>query len=174
MASNRFLMVADDSSAARMPRPGATMASATLLSSARFTSILLHGFGSKDPAHLFYPQHLDPRQWLAFQPFEKCAARRRHIAHSVSGPGRIERRHRIAAASHRDNLAGGSEFRRGFGDLDRAVVEGLHFEGAERPFPPQLLPPAEPRADMLDSPRADIQDHLVGSHIIHRNDARRG
>src|SRR5690349_6367122 len=36
MVSNRFLMVPEDSSAARMPRPGATMALATLLSSARF------------------------------------------------------------------------------------------------------------------------------------------
>src|SRR5215471_168255 len=42
IVSKRFLMVPDDSSAARMPRPGATMASATLLSSARFIATLLH------------------------------------------------------------------------------------------------------------------------------------
>ena len=36
MASKRFLMVPEDSSAARMPRPGATMAAATLFNSARF------------------------------------------------------------------------------------------------------------------------------------------
>src|SRR3954452_22698266 len=36
MASNRFLMVPEDSSAARMPLPGATMAVAILLSSVRF------------------------------------------------------------------------------------------------------------------------------------------
>src|SRR5205807_5504092 len=36
IASNRFLMVLVDSSAARMPLPGATIARATLLSSARF------------------------------------------------------------------------------------------------------------------------------------------
>src|SRR5690348_6753887 len=36
MASKRFLIVPEDSSAARMPLPGATMALATLLSSARF------------------------------------------------------------------------------------------------------------------------------------------
>src|SRR5882724_10527474 len=47
MASKRFLMVPEDSSAARMPRPGATMALATLLSSARFmvSSISLAGRG---------------------------------------------------------------------------------------------------------------------------------
>src|SRR3954447_14217678 len=36
IASKRFLIVPEDSSAARMPRPGATMASATRLSSVRF------------------------------------------------------------------------------------------------------------------------------------------
>src|SRR3990170_7387665 len=36
MASNRFLIVPEDSSAARMPLPGVTMARATLLRSARF------------------------------------------------------------------------------------------------------------------------------------------
>src|SRR5262245_25669733 len=36
MVSKRFLMVPEDSSAARIPRPGATIALATLLSSARF------------------------------------------------------------------------------------------------------------------------------------------
>src|SRR6267378_6460627 len=41
MASKRFLMVPVDSSAARMPLPGTTMASATLLRSARFIGCLL-------------------------------------------------------------------------------------------------------------------------------------
>src|SRR4030081_291737 len=36
MASKRFLIVPEDSSAASMPLPGATMARATLLRSARF------------------------------------------------------------------------------------------------------------------------------------------
>ena len=36
MASKRFLMVPEVSSAARMPRPGATMACATLFNSVRF------------------------------------------------------------------------------------------------------------------------------------------
>src|SRR5437868_5245756 len=39
MASNRFLMVPEDSSAARMPLPGVTMALAILLSSARFMRV---------------------------------------------------------------------------------------------------------------------------------------
>src|ERR1039457_5455800 len=41
MESKRFLMVPVDSSAARMPRPGATMASATLFNSERFIAALL-------------------------------------------------------------------------------------------------------------------------------------
>ena len=45
IASKRFLMVPEDSSAARMPRPGATMASATLFSSARFIVVSI-GSGS--------------------------------------------------------------------------------------------------------------------------------
>src|SRR5882724_7747606 len=40
MASKRFLMVPEDSSAANMPLPGVTMASATLLRSARFIELL--------------------------------------------------------------------------------------------------------------------------------------
>src|ERR1700758_2641200 len=40
MASKRFLIVPDDSSAASMPLPGATMARATLLSSLRFIASL--------------------------------------------------------------------------------------------------------------------------------------
>ena len=78
IASKRFLMVPEDSSAARMPRPGATMASATLLSSARFIVCLLmrSGFWPILAASArrwqsgmigsasFRPQHLDPRQAL--------------------------------------------------------------------------------------------------------------
>src|SRR5258705_2188279 len=40
MASKRFLIVPEDSSAARMPLPGVTMARATLLRSARFIEVL--------------------------------------------------------------------------------------------------------------------------------------
>src|SRR5689334_19904409 len=43
MASKRFLIVPEDSSAARMPRPGATMALAILFRSARFMDISFRG-----------------------------------------------------------------------------------------------------------------------------------
>src|SRR5436305_1043780 len=46
MASKRFLMVPEDSSAARMPRPGATMALATLFSSARFIGASVSAAGN--------------------------------------------------------------------------------------------------------------------------------
>src|SRR5260370_42579927 len=50
MASKRFLMVPVDSSAARMPLPGATRARATLLRSARFigASSTALGFGESN------------------------------------------------------------------------------------------------------------------------------
>src|ERR1700730_4511859 len=43
IASKRFLIVPEDSSAARMPLPGVTMASAILLRSARFMGVLRSG-----------------------------------------------------------------------------------------------------------------------------------
>src|SRR6516165_7420529 len=75
-----------------------------------------------------------------------------------------ERRDRVTAACHRNNLPGGGEFRRGFGDLDRADIERLELEGAERPVPDQRLDPREHGADMLDAARADVQNHLIAAH----------
>src|SRR5262245_2965581 len=119
------------------------------------------------------PEHLDPRQRLAFQPFEEGAAGGRDIAEPPGRAGGIERRDRVAAACHSNNLPGGGEFRRGFGDFDRADVERFEFEGAERPVPDQRLDPSEHGADMLDAARADVQDHLIAAHAVHRDHARR-
>src|SRR2546430_16813312 len=74
------------------------------------------------------PEHLDPRQRLALQPFEEGAASGRDIGEPLGRAGRIERRDRVAAACHRYNLPGGGEVRRGFGDLNRAGVEKFEFE----------------------------------------------
>src|SRR5215471_3084708 len=186
IASKRFLMVPDDSSAARMPRPGATMASATLLSSARFIATLLHRCAFIDDfaaslrrwqradrfcRPLCDPEHLDPRQRLALQPLEKGAASGRDISEPPGRAGGIERRDRVTAACHRNNLSGGGEFRRSFGDFDRADVERFELEGAERPVPDQRLDAGEHGADMLDAARADVQDHLLAAHAVHRDHA---
>src|ERR1700756_52781 len=114
-------MVPEDSSAARMPRPSATIAAATLLSSARFMGASMIGkrFG------LSYPQHLDPGQCLALHPFKKRAASGRHIGEAFCRARGVERRNRVAAPRHRDNLAGLRELGGRFRDLDRAVVERL-------------------------------------------------
>src|SRR5438874_728386 len=125
MASNRFLIVPEDSSAARMPRPGATMASATLLSSARFMCSL---HLSVSPARggdiaSFYPQHLDPRQDLALEPFEEGATGGRDVGEAIGNACGIERRDRVAAACDRNKLPGGREFRRRLGDLDCAGIK---------------------------------------------------
>src|SRR5262245_32096764 len=130
-------MVPEDSSAARMPRPGATMASATLLSSARFIEgsvVLSVGGGILPPLHIFgkgpmaprsisidfhrFPQsggaqHLDARQRLAFEPLQKGAAGGRDIGEPLGHAGAVERGDRVAAACDRYKLSGGSEFRRG-------------------------------------------------------------
>src|SRR6476659_9287418 len=122
IASNRFLMVPDDSSAARMPRPGATMASATLLSSARFI-VFSHGFGisgrfcrlfvtlakGDDARYLpsFCPQHLDPGQGFALQPFEEGAAGGRDVGELPGHTGAVERCDRIPDTRDRYQLPGG-------------------------------------------------------------------
>ena len=98
MASKRFLMVPVDSSAARMPRPGATIASATLFSSARFIAVSSK-FGSQSGDaglilysraavwSLRYQQHFDARQRLAFQPFQEGAAGGRDIGQAAGDAG---------------------------------------------------------------------------------------
>ena len=64
-------------------------------------------------------QHLDARQRLALEPFEKGAARGRHVGEAAGDAGHVERRHRVAAAGNTDKLAAAGEFRRRFRDLDR-------------------------------------------------------
>src|SRR5476649_116323 len=125
MASKRLPMVPVDSSAARMPLPGATMANATLFNSSKF---MLPSIAIKS----FLPQHLDPRQGLALKPFQESAAGCGYISQPVDDAGDVERGHRVATARHRDKLAGGGQFRRGLRDFDGAGVEGFHLEGAER------------------------------------------
>src|SRR5919205_2242987 len=100
MASNRFLIVEELSSAARMPLPGCTIASATLVSWSRF--IRLPSFIeilSPTLARLrLFPKRLYARQRLALQPFEEGAARRRDIGEIVGDARVVERRHGVAAA----------------------------------------------------------------------------
>ena len=66
----------------------------------------------------------------------------------------------------------GREFRRRFGDLDRAGVERLVLEGAERAVPDQRLGAGEHRNGLLDAARPDIEDHVGRADIVHRDDAR--
>src|SRR2546429_7409664 len=124
MASNRFLMVPDDSSAARLPRPGATMASATLLSSARFittssVALRIHRqfcrlFEPLQRVHRCIgrssdPKYLDARQRFAFQPFEESAPAGRDEAEAIGRPGGVEGRARIPPPCNRYNLPAGSD-----------------------------------------------------------------
>src|SRR4051812_32813503 len=119
MASNRFLMVPVDSSAARMPLPDAVMASATLLRSARFIACSLMpvvddpetifgavGCAAMGLSELFLPQDLDAGQGLALHPLQESAAGGGNIGKLVSDPCGIKRRHSVATACHRNELAG--------------------------------------------------------------------
>ena len=183
MASKRFLIVPVDSSAARMPRPGATIASATLFNSARFIACSsMFGVGAGWPimpqtrgrgGSRGYSKDLDARQRLAFEPFQESAARGRHVGEAAGDAGDVERRHRVAAAGNADKLAGRREFRGRFGHFDRAVVERLDLEGAERAVPDQRLGAGQHRDDLLDAARPDVEDHVVCADVVHRDDARR-
>src|SRR5688500_7386431 len=106
MASKRFLIVPEDSSAARMPRPGATMASATLLSSARFMGTapclfsvpLLRGLlPNPNPGSTAGAQRFHTRQLAPLEPFEERAAGGRHIGKARGHLRGIERCDRVAA-----------------------------------------------------------------------------
>src|SRR5580700_9860001 len=157
MASKRFLIVPLDSSAARMPRPGATMASATLLSSVRFIArsskcgstagSLCRTAGRGGSGGSF--ENLDARQHLALEPFEEGAAR-----------------------GDADKLATGGQFGGRFRDFDGAVVERFHLEGAERAVPDERLDAGQHRDDILDGARADIEDHVVFADLVDGHDAR--
>src|SRR6266545_5742507 len=157
--SKRFLMVPEDSSAARMPRPGATIASATLLSSARFIGSLhpvlvsiefwralpgtcrcfsrsqceTGGGGS------FHPQDLHARQGLTLQPFKKCATGSRYVGEPPSHARGVERRHRVAAACYGHKLPSRGQFRRRLRHLDGSGVERFHLERPERAVPNERL-----------------------------------
>src|SRR4051812_23602406 len=106
-------MVPEDSSAARMPRPGAVIATATLFSSARFIALSSCQFSEMGPRRTtaagrlgsFYSQHFDSGEGLALHPFEKGAAGGRYVGQALGDAGRIERGDRVASARHRDELA---------------------------------------------------------------------
>src|ERR1700737_906452 len=156
MASNRFLIVPVDSSAARMPRPGATMAVATLFSSLKFiapsstcsTSRSLAPFRLRGA--LRNQQYLHAGQRLAFQRFKEGAAACRNMRHALLDRSDIERGHRVAASRKADKLPGGGEFRGRLGDLDCTIVERLMLEGTEWAVPDQGLAARQNRDDMFD------------------------
>src|SRR5207249_225805 len=141
--------VPEDSSAARMPRPGATIASATLLSaviSMGPSKILVQilapvrrhysqksGRPQQAAATLpTYPQHLDARQRASLEPLEESAARGRHVREAAGRAGDIERGDRVPAAGDRNQLAGPGQLGGGLGDFNRAGVERFQLERAER------------------------------------------
>src|SRR3954468_8014138 len=99
----------------------------------------------------FYPQYLDPREGLAFEPFQESAARRRHIAEAIGDASLVEGGDRVAPATDRDELACLCELGRRFRDLDGAGVEWLFLEGAERAVPHQRLRSGQDRDDVFDA-----------------------
>src|SRR5215831_18962508 len=209
MASKRFLIVPEDSSAARMPLPGATMASATLFNSSRFiafslsivvparaesvnpesripriqnTCTWLRVPGSRTAlaprdgrsiSRLFYSQHLNSRQGLAFEPFQKCTAGGRDISQSIDYSRDLQRGYRIAAARYRNKLASFGQFRGGFRDFDSAVVEWFHFESAEWAIPHQRFGARQHGNNLFNAARPNVQNHFGGTDFIAIDDARK-
>src|SRR5260370_8048174 len=106
--------------------------------------VLRVGAFPPDPAlvlNLAYLQNLDTRQWFPFHPLEKRAARGRNIGEIAGHAGLVQRRHRVAAAGDRDQLAP-------FGPPCRAPRR-QHRAAAERrqlepPHPPAPAPPPAP------------------------------
>src|SRR4051812_23957034 len=173
MASKRFLMVPVDSSAARMPLPGAVMASATLLRSARFIHPLLNlescfrilacpaGPARRRSASLL-PQNLDPWQRFALHPFQEGAARCGHICELFRDARHIEGGDRISAAGDRYELAGLGPRRRILGDLDGGLFKWMQLESPERPVPHQGGGFVDGALDSFNRLAADVEHHAFG------------
>src|ERR1700728_2246991 len=226
-------MVPVDSSAAKIPRPGATMASATLFNSATFIVLSRKKFtpdwsrilsatydslspegggwgegvrtseqklglpnplilsfsplGRRDaarrherhlqPLRLYRPrfgsfvdfilcacgcgsladqQHFHTRQGLAFERFQKGAARGRDMAQAAQAPGDVGPREGAAAACKPDKLFRFREFRHRFRHSDGSGVERFHLEGAERAVPDQGFGAGQHRDHLFDAARADV------------------
>src|ERR1700730_13707 len=134
-------MVPVDSSAAKMPRPGATMASATLFNPLRF--IVLSKRRRRDSAAcltLFYAlvaaevsrtnSTSTPGRVLPSSDSKKAPPPVETWLHRPTAPRHIERRHGVAAPGKTDKLFRFGEFRHGFRHLDGSGVERFHLEGA--------------------------------------------
>src|SRR5215204_1441208 len=161
MASKRFWMVDELSSAARMPLPGCTIAFATLLSWSRFIVLLQPLLACCLRRRRLRPERFHARQRLAFEPLEERAARRRDVGEILRDAGVVERRDGVAAARDenellvprpRGGMAGGS---------DGALVERGMLEGAERAVPHERRGIVDGRVDAVDRLRAHVEDHAV-------------
>ena len=84
-----------------------------------------------------------PGRVRPFQPFEEGAAGGRDVGELVGDARGIERGHGVAAAGHRDELAGLGQRRRLARERERALAEGGDLEGAERAVPQQRLAAAD-------------------------------
>src|SRR4029077_19910082 len=182
MASNRFWMVPEDSSAARIPLPGTTIFRATFDNCSRFivllpsrskaacrldalASFVLAASGAARPVEApasCLAQRLYSRERLALKPFEKGATRRRDVSELPRDAGPVERRDRVAAAADRGELAGsrqGGGFAR---ERDGALLEWGELEGADGPVPDEGGDIVQLGLDRHDRPRPDVEDHLGG------------
>src|SRR5215467_13572563 len=138
MASKRFLIVPEDSSAAKMPRPGATIACATLFNSARFigpsSTPLSHpdhsysvGRRNGSPA-LLNLKYFDAGKRFTFHPLQKCATGCRHVRQSFRHASRVERRHSVSAAGDGNEIAGFGELGGRFRHFNGADIERFELE----------------------------------------------
>ena len=138
IASKRFLIVPELSSAARMPLPGATILLRDLFQSSAIDMSL--SLQCCLPA-------LSRRAALAFEPFEKRAARGRDIGEIVSTPACASAATVSPPPATEMQLAHLGQHRDVARDRIGAGVERRRLEGAERPVPHQRLRRLELRGD---------------------------
>src|SRR6185312_4001023 len=148
------------------------MATAILFSSVRFIRLSQVFRISYSKVWLFYPQSLDARQGLAFQPFQECAAGCGNIAELVENARVLERGQRIAAAGEGTQKALAGEFRDLTGERYGSGVEGRNLESAHRAVPDNRAGSGKPRRIERDRLQADVQDHLVGADGVDHDRAR--
>src|ERR1700732_4469119 len=104
-----------------MPLPGITRALATLFNSERFMA-------SSFVPGLLYPQGLDPRQGLSFQPLQEGAAGGRDIGEIFDHPRMMEGGERVAAAGEGMKFPLGGEVCHAPRERNRSGIEGRNLE----------------------------------------------
>src|SRR5215469_6249114 len=108
----------------------------------------------------------DPRQSLAFEPFEKRAASSRDVSEAVCGARGVERGDCVPATRHGHKPTRAREFGGGSRERIRCRPERLYLKGAERTVPEQGAEARQPDPEALRRPRADVEYHHARGNAV--------